>query len=68
MTAGLLEYITKYYGVCMCKAVWAGWGHASEYPKLPEVLRKHNIAFMGKMKHLTLSGCCETGFTFLAGD
>jgi biotin carboxylase len=28
-------------------AVWAGWGHASEYPKLPEVLRKHDIAFMG---------------------
>ena len=27
--------------------VWAGWGHASENPKLPESLRKHNIHFMG---------------------
>ncbi|KAG1687910.1 Acetyl-CoA carboxylase [Nymphon striatum] len=29
------------------QAVWAGWGHASENPKLPELLQKHNIAFMG---------------------
>ncbi|KAL5104803.1 Acetyl-CoA carboxylase [Taenia crassiceps] len=28
-------------------AVWAGWGHASENPQLPEVLAKHNIAFLG---------------------
>ncbi|XP_033643702.1 acetyl-CoA carboxylase-like isoform X2 [Asterias rubens] len=28
-------------------AVWAGWGHASEYPKLPEMLHKTNIAFIG---------------------
>ncbi|KAG8521239.1 Acetyl-CoA carboxylase 2 [Galemys pyrenaicus] len=28
-------------------AVWAGWGHASENPKLPELLRKHEIAFLG---------------------
>ncbi|KER22342.1 hypothetical protein T265_09541 [Opisthorchis viverrini] len=28
-------------------AVWAGWGHASENPQLPEVLSKHNIAFLG---------------------
>ncbi|KAF7492692.1 hypothetical protein SSS_08750 [Sarcoptes scabiei] len=27
--------------------VWAGWGHASEYPRLPELLTKANIAFMG---------------------
>ncbi|XP_069788811.1 acetyl-CoA carboxylase 2 isoform X3 [Narcine bancroftii] len=29
------------------QAVWAGWGHASENPKLPELLQKHNIAFLG---------------------
>ncbi|XP_022238321.1 acetyl-CoA carboxylase-like [Limulus polyphemus] len=29
------------------QAVWAGWGHASENPKLPELLHKSNIAFMG---------------------
>ncbi|KAG8178328.1 hypothetical protein JTE90_026296 [Oedothorax gibbosus] len=29
------------------QVVWAGWGHASENPKLPELLNKHGIAFMG---------------------
>jgi len=29
------------------QAVWAGWGHASEYPKLPELLHKNNIIFIG---------------------
>ncbi|XP_029467592.1 acetyl-CoA carboxylase 1 isoform X2 [Rhinatrema bivittatum] len=29
------------------QAVWAGWGHASENPKLPELLNKNGIAFMG---------------------
>lgn len=28
-------------------AVWAGWGHASENPKLPEELNKRNILFIG---------------------
>ncbi|XP_022081008.1 acetyl-CoA carboxylase-like isoform X4 [Acanthaster planci] len=28
-------------------AVWAGWGHASENPKLPEMLHKNGIAFIG---------------------
>ncbi|KAK7068522.1 hypothetical protein SK128_027163 [Halocaridina rubra] len=27
--------------------VWAGWGHASEYPDLPAKLHKHGIAFIG---------------------
>lgn len=30
------------------QAVWAGWGHASENPKLPELLHKNNISFIGK--------------------
>lgn len=30
------------------KAVWAGWGHASENPKLPDLLSKHGITFIGK--------------------
>ncbi len=29
------------------EAVWAGWGHASENPKLPEQLAKNDIAFIG---------------------
>lgn len=29
------------------QGVWAGWGHASENPKLPEKLFKLNIAFLG---------------------
>ncbi|XP_013400503.1 acetyl-CoA carboxylase isoform X2 [Lingula anatina] len=29
------------------QAVWAGWGHASENPKLPELLHKHGITFIG---------------------
>ena len=28
-------------------AVWAGWGHASENPKLPASLSKAGIMFMG---------------------
>ncbi|XP_021332109.1 acetyl-CoA carboxylase 2 isoform X4 [Danio rerio] len=29
------------------QAVWAGWGHASENPKLPELLHKSGICFLG---------------------
>ncbi|XP_074643040.1 acetyl-CoA carboxylase-like isoform X2 [Tubulanus polymorphus] len=29
------------------QAVWAGWGHASENPKLPELLHKSGVAFIG---------------------
>uniref|UniRef100_A0A914Z132 Acetyl-CoA carboxylase n=1 Tax=Panagrolaimus superbus TaxID=310955 RepID=A0A914Z132_9BILA len=32
---------------CGADAVWAGWGHASENPRLPEELSRHNIAFIG---------------------
>ncbi|KAG5900051.1 hypothetical protein JTB14_016026 [Gonioctena quinquepunctata] len=32
---------------CQVQAVWAGWGHASENPKLPELLHKNNISFIG---------------------
>lgn len=28
-------------------AVWAGWGHASENPRLPESLAKNKIVFIG---------------------
>lgn len=31
------------------QAVWAGWGHSSENPKLPELLHKNNIIFIGKL-------------------
>ncbi|XP_073241070.1 acetyl-CoA carboxylase-like isoform X1 [Porites lutea] len=29
------------------QAVWAGWGHASENPKLPDLLSKYGITFIG---------------------
>ena len=29
-------------------AVWAGWGHASENPKLPELLHQHGLIFIGE--------------------
>lgn len=29
------------------QAVWAGWGHASENPKLPELLHKEGLIFLG---------------------
>eukprot|EP00095_Tigriopus_kingsejongensis_P004246 maker-scaffold711_size108467-snap-gene-0.33 protein:Tk04246 transcript:maker-scaffold711_size108467-snap-gene-0.33-mRNA-1 annotation:"hypothetical protein DAPPUDRAFT_222043" len=44
----LILNIAKRYNV---EAVWAGWGHASENPKLPEVLSKNNIMFMGPNEH-----------------
>ncbi|XP_068167308.1 acetyl-CoA carboxylase isoform X2 [Antennarius striatus] len=31
----------------LVQAVWAGWGHASENPKLPELLDKAGISFLG---------------------
>ena len=40
--------IAKRYNV---QAVWAGWGHASENPKLPESLAENGIAFMGPPGH-----------------
>ena len=40
---------------CILQAVWAGWGHASEYPKLPELLHKNNIVFMGRYQCVTVS-------------
>lgn len=32
---------------CGAQAVWAGWGHASENPRLPELLHKNGVAFIG---------------------
>ena len=32
------------------QAVWAGWGHASENPKLPEILQENDIEFIGKKR------------------
>ncbi|KAL7749387.1 acetyl-coenzyme-A carboxylase [Sorochytrium milnesiophthora] len=32
---------------CGAQAVWAGWGHASENPKLPEKLKEKGIVFIG---------------------
>ena len=29
------------------QGVWAGWGHASENPRLPELLARNGIAFLG---------------------
>ncbi|KAI3661152.1 hypothetical protein MP638_005589 [Amoeboaphelidium occidentale] len=32
---------------CGVDAVWAGWGHASENPKLPDALKKIGVVFIG---------------------
>ena len=40
----LIVSIAKQHKV---EAVWAGWGHASENPKLPASLSKAGIMFMG---------------------
>ena len=40
----LIVDIAKRYSV---DAVWAGWGHASENPKLPKLLAQEGIQFMG---------------------
>ena len=55
------------------EAVWAGWGHASENPKLPAALSKSGIMFMGpsegatwllgrhvQISHFSISRNCET--------
>mmetsp|Transcript_4601 Transcript_4601/g.13903 ORF Transcript_4601/g.13903 Transcript_4601/m.13903 type:complete len:2305 (+) Transcript_4601:192-7106(+) len=42
-----VELITDIAERYHCDAVWAGWGHASENPKLPRSLRGKGIAFMG---------------------
>ena len=53
------QYLVEGFSVCFCDnkkagyftfllAVWAGWGHASENPKLPELLHRHGIIFIGK--------------------
>lgn len=44
--------ISVHRSLCL-QAVWAGWGHASENPKLPELLCKHEIAFLGSVCPLT---------------
>ncbi|XP_067945833.1 acetyl-CoA carboxylase-like [Watersipora subatra] len=33
------------------QAVWAGWGHASENPHLPQLLHKHGLVFIGPPAH-----------------
>lgn len=47
----------------LCQAVWAGWGHASENHKLPELLQKNGIAFLGKVSLLLCAGCWAGGCT-----
>ncbi|QQP49797.1 Uncharacterized protein FKW44_010584, partial [Caligus rogercresseyi] len=44
----LILSIARHFKV---QAVWAGWGHASENPKLPESLSKFGIMFMGPTEH-----------------
>ncbi|XP_069956208.1 acetyl-CoA carboxylase isoform X2 [Cherax quadricarinatus] len=39
----ILDIATRYDA----DGVWAGWGHASEYPELPAKLHKNGIAFIG---------------------
>lgn len=44
----MIDILRNDHGIfVLFQAVWAGWGHASEYPKLPELLHKNNIMFIG---------------------
>ena len=40
-----VDLIVKVARRCQADAVWPGWGHASENPKLPAALAYHDIAF-----------------------
>ncbi|XP_008215451.1 acetyl-CoA carboxylase isoform X2 [Nasonia vitripennis] len=42
-----VELIVDIANRTQVQAVWAGWGHASENPKLPELLHKNNVTFIG---------------------
>ena len=42
-----VDLIVKVARRCEADAVWPGWGHASENPKLPAALEYHDIAFLG---------------------
>ena len=42
-----VDLIVKVARRCEADAVWPGWGHASENPKLPAALQYHDIAFLG---------------------
>jgi len=44
---GVFFVLIRLHDFIFCQGVWAGWGHASENPKLPEKLSKLNIAFLG---------------------
>lgn len=55
----IIKNCDKWWHVCVyhfLQAVWAGWGHASENPKLPELLNKAGISFLGKI-HLETTEC-----------
>uniref|UniRef100_A0A7E4WC75 Acetyl-CoA carboxylase n=2 Tax=Panagrellus redivivus TaxID=6233 RepID=A0A7E4WC75_PANRE len=42
-----VDEIVEHAVRCNADAVWAGWGHASENPRLPEELFRRGIAFIG---------------------
>ncbi|KAF0992237.1 hypothetical protein HZS_7231, partial [Henneguya salminicola] len=44
---GNVELISELAQEIPVQAVWAGWGHASENPKLPEILFNNSIIFIG---------------------
>ena len=50
MNYGNVELIVDIAQRYNCDAVFAGWGHASENPKLPDAFADGKIAFMGPGK------------------
>lgn len=44
---GNVELVVKTARRVRADAVWPGWGHASENPRLPAELERHGIAFIG---------------------
>lgn len=44
---GNVDLVVKLARALSADAVWPGWGHASEKPRLPAELERHGIAFVG---------------------
>jgi Biotin carboxylase, N-terminal domain len=46
LTYQLIVFIISSFFCCLFTAVWPGWGHASENPRLPSTLKEKGIQVM----------------------
>lgn len=47
----LMVYFICYFFCCLFIAVWPGWGHASENPRLPSTLKEKGIQVIFQPLH-----------------